>query len=109
MDGPHLPTVHPSPPHLHDHPPTLPICTTIRSPPRSPFPLHHPIFPHYPLPLSTTTSIQDDRDDDYEDDDEEDEDDDQDEDEAEDYDDKAMVEKVATMTIVSHVPDFTTS
>ena len=80
---------------------------------RSPFPLHQPIFPHDPLPLSTTTSIQDDRDDDYEDDDDddEDEDDDQDEDEddAEDDDDKAMMEKVATMTIVSHVSDITTS
>ena len=70
------------------------------------------IFPHDPLPLSTTTSIQDDRDDDYEDDDDdEDEDDDQDEDEyeAEDDDDKAMMEKVATMTIVSSVSDITTS
>ena len=106
----HLPTVHISPSHLRT--PPLPICTTIRSPPPSPLHLHQPIFPHDPLPLSTTTSIQDDRDDHYDDDDEdEDEDDDQDEDEdeAEDDDDKAMMEKVATMTIVSSVSDITTS
>ena len=88
MDGVDIVLFAPSspPPHLHDHP----------IPARSPLPLHQPIFPHDPLPLSTTTSIQDDRDDEYEDDDEDD-------------DDKAMMEKVATMTIVSHVSDITTS
>ena len=108
----HLNRIH-SPVHL-PRSPTANALNKCKLRPHSPglaFPLHHPIFPHYPLPLSTTTSIQDDRDDDYEDDDEEDEDDDQDEDEdeAEDDDDKAMMEKVATMTIVSSVSDITTS
>ena len=112
MDGhppPHCPYF-PIPPSCSP----LHICTTIPSPPPSPLHLHQPIFPHDPLPLSTTTSIQDDRDDHYDDDDDEDEDEDDDQDEDEDEaedddDDKAMMEKVATMTIVSSVSDITTS